>query len=130
MPSYNRVMLIGNVTRDPVLRHTASQTPVCNLVLAVNDRKKEGDKWVDKVDFIEVTLWNRQAEIAKDYLRKGSPVGIEAKLQQESREENGSWRSYIRVVAKKLILLEKQPADSGNKEASVANSVADEEVQF
>lgn len=130
MPDYNRTILMGNLTRDPILRYTSNSKAVCNLGLAVNDRIKKGDEWVDTVDFVEITLWERKAEIAKKYLRKGSPVFIEAKLRQETREQDGERRSQLTVVVKQLILLEKQTTDAGAPQVEEPAPGTDDEVRF
>ena len=77
MPSYNRVILIGNLTRDPELRYIPSGTAVTEISLAVNERRKgpNGEK-IDEVNFIDVTLWGRTAEIGSEYRGKGSPVWV------------------------------------------------------
>ena len=130
MPDYNRTILMGNLTRDPILRYTSNSKPVCNLGLAVNDRIKKGDEWVDTVDFVEITLWERKAEIAQKYLRKGSPVFIEAKLRHETREQDGERRSQLTVVVKQLILLEKLTTDAGESQVEEPAPGTDEEVRF
>jgi single-strand DNA-binding protein len=91
----NKVLLMGNLTRDPELRYTANGSPVCNLGLAVNNRRNE-----DEVLFIEVTCWAAQAESVASYMSKGRQVLVEGRLilrQWESQE--GQKRSKIEVVA-------------------------------
>ncbi|HIQ20858.1 MAG TPA: single-stranded DNA-binding protein, partial [Planctomycetes bacterium] len=87
MASYNRVILMGNLTRDPELRYTPNGTAVVDLRLAVNDRVKNASgEWVDQPTFVDVTLWARQAEVASEYLSKGSPVLIEGRLKLDTWE--------------------------------------------
>jgi single-strand DNA-binding protein len=75
--SYNRVILVGNLTRDPEIRYTPTGTPVCDIGLAVNDRvKSPSGEWTDQTTFVDVTLWERTAEVAGEYLSKGSQVLI------------------------------------------------------
>lgn len=105
MASYNRVILVGNLTRDPELRHIPSGTAVCEIGLAVNDRVKRGDQWVDETTFVDVTLWARTAEVAQQYLSKGSPVLIEGRLKLDTWEKDGQKRSKLRVVADKMQML-------------------------
>ncbi len=107
MASYNRVILIGNLTRDPELRYIASGTPVTEIGLAVNDRRKNANgEWVDETQFIEVTLWSRQAEVAGEYLSKGSPVLIEGRLKYDTWESReGEKRSKLRVVGERMQML-------------------------
>lgn len=105
MASYNRVILVGNVTRDPELKYIPSGTAVAELGLAVNDRVKKGNEWVDETTFVDCTLWARTAEVANEYLRKGSPVLIEGRLKLEQWEKDGQKRSKLRVVADKMQML-------------------------
>lgn len=105
MASYNRVVLVGNLTRDPELRYIPSGTAVSEIGLAVNDRVKKGDQWVDETTFVDVTLWARTAEVANQYLGKGSSVLIEGRLKLDMWEKDGQKRSKLRVVADKMQML-------------------------
>ncbi|MHB8974749.1 MAG: single-stranded DNA-binding protein, partial [Pirellulaceae bacterium] len=90
MASFNRVILLGNLTRDVELKYTASQTAVTDVGLAVNDRRKTASgEWIDEPTFLDVTLWGRTAEIASQYLSKGSPVLIEGRLKLDMWESDG-----------------------------------------
>ena len=105
MASYNRVVLVGNLTRDVDLRYTPSQTAVTDIGLAVNDRVKRNNEWVDEATFVDVTLWGRQAEVANEYLSKGAPVLIEGRLKLDTWEQEGQKRSKLRVVGEKMQML-------------------------
>lgn len=105
MASYNRVVLVGNMTRDPELRYIPSGTAVSDIGLAVNDRVKRGDQWVDETTFVDVTLWGRTAEIANEYLSKGSPVLIEGRLKLDRWEKDGQKFSKLKVIGEKLQML-------------------------
>lgn len=105
MASFNRVILVGNLTRDPELRYIPSGTAVSDIGLAVNDRVKRGDQWVDEVTFVDITLWGRTAEIANEYLSKGSPVLIEGRLKLDRWEKDGQKHSKLKVTADKLQML-------------------------
>jgi single-strand DNA-binding protein len=105
MASYNRVILVGNLTRDPELRYIPSGAAVSEIALAVNDRVKRGDQWVDETTYVDVTLWSRTAEIANEYLTKGSSVLIEGRLKLDTWEKDGQKRSKLRVVADKMQML-------------------------
>ena len=105
MASYNRVILVGNLTRDPELRYIPSGTAVSDISLAVNERVKKGDQWVDEVSFIDVTLWGRTAEIANEYLSKGSPLLVEGRLRQERWEKDGQKHSKLKVTCDKMQML-------------------------
>ena len=107
MASFNRVILVGNLTRDVELRFTQVGTAVTDIGLAVNDRVKRGDSWVEEPTFVEVTLWNRTAEVAHEFLAKGSPVLIEGRLKQETwhDRESGEKRTRLKVVCDRLQML-------------------------
>ncbi|MEC7354588.1 MAG: single-stranded DNA-binding protein [Planctomycetota bacterium] len=105
MASYNRVVLVGKFTRDVDLRYTPSQTAVTDIGLAVNDRVKRNNEWVDETTFVDVTLWGRQAEVANEYLSKGAPVLIEGRLKLDTWEQEGQKRSKLRVVGEKMQML-------------------------
>ena len=106
MASYNRVILLGNVTRDPELRYIPSGTAVTELGLAVNDKyKNKSGEWVEEATFVDVTLWGRTAEVAGEYLSKGSPVFIEGRLKLHSWETEGQKRSKLRVTCDRMQLI-------------------------
>lgn len=106
MASFNQVVLLGNLVREVELRHVgANNTAVSEITLAVNDRVKKGNEWVDEATFVDVTLWGRHAETASEYLSKGSPVMIEGKLKQQSWEKDGQKRSKHHVVCETLVLV-------------------------
>lgn len=100
MPNYNRVILMGNLTRDPELRYTPSGTAVVNFRMAVN-RNYRGQDGEDREEtlFIDVTAWRRQAEVINEYFSKGRPIFLEGRLQlDEWTNSEGQRRSKIRVV--------------------------------
>ena len=106
MASYNRVVLVGNLTRDPELRYIPSGTAVTEVGLAVNDRRKNAaGEWIDETTFIDITLWGRQAEIASEYLNKGSSVLIEGRLKLDTWEKDGKKNSKLRVVGERMQML-------------------------
>ena len=115
MASYNRVILIGNVTRDLEIRYLPSGMAVMDLGLAVNDRRKNSNtgEWVEETNFIDVTLWGRTAEIAGEYLSKGSPVFIEGRLKYETWEQDGQKRSKLKVVGEKMQLIGSRGGGAG-----------------
>ena len=109
MASFNKVILVGNLTRDPQVRYVASGTAVTEVGLAVNrqwtDRNSNERK--EEVTFIDVTLWGRTAEIAGEYLQKGRQVMIEGRLQLDQWEdrETGQKRSKLKVVGENMVML-------------------------
>jgi single-strand DNA-binding protein len=113
MASFNRVILMGNLTRDIELKYTQSQLAVTEIGLAVNERVKRNNEWVDEATFVDITLWGRNAEIASEYLSKGSPVLIEGRLRLDTWETDGQKRSKLRVVCEQLRLLGGRGGGSG-----------------
>ena len=104
--SINRVILVGNLTRDPELRHTPSGTPVCSLRIAVNSRRKdETGQWVDKPNYFSVTVWGQQGENCAQYLSKGRPVAIDGRLDWREWESDGGKREAVEVVAETVQFL-------------------------
>src|SRR5688572_11480611 len=99
--SINRVVLVGNLTRDPELRHTPSGTPVCSLRLAVNTRRKdESGQWTDKPNYFDITVWGQQGENCAQYLSKGRPVAIDGRLEwREWEAQDGAKRQAVEVIA-------------------------------
>ena len=102
MASYNRVVLLGNLTRDIELRYIGNGTAVTDIGLAVNDRVKRNDQWVDETTFVDITLWGRTAEVANEYLSKGSSILIEGRLKMESWEKDGQKRTKLKVVGERM----------------------------
>ena len=106
MASFNKVILVGNVTRDIELRYTAGGTAVTDVGLAVNERRKNASgEWDEEKTYIDCTLWARQAEVANEYLSKGSPVLIEGRLQLDQWEQDGQKRSKLKVVGERMQML-------------------------
>jgi single-strand DNA-binding protein len=128
MANLNKVMLIGNLTRDPELRHTPKGTAVSEISLAIKRiwNNDQGQKQED-VTFVDVTLWGRQAEVAQQYLTKGSPAYIEGRLQMDSWDdkETGKKRTKMKVVGEVLQLLGSRPSGAsggGNYSAPQSSS--------
>lgn len=106
MASYNRVVLMGNLTRDIELRYTPGGTAVTDIGVAVNDRRKTADgEWVEEVTFVDVTLWGRTAEVAGEYLGKGSPIFLEGRLKLDTWEKDGQKHSKLKVVCDRMQLI-------------------------
>jgi single-strand DNA-binding protein len=100
MPNLNRVMLMGNLTRDPELRYTPSNTAVANIGLAVNRRwRNQQGEQQEEVTFIDCEAWGRTAEVINQYLRKGRPIFIEGRLRLDQwQDKDGQNRSKLKVV--------------------------------
>ncbi len=105
MASFNRVVLVGNLTRDVELRFTPQGTAVTDVSLAVNERVKRNDQWVEEANFFDVTLWGRTAEVAGEYLSKGSSILIEGRLKLDRWEQEGQKRSKIKIVGERMQML-------------------------
>src|SRR5258708_19422400 len=108
MAKLNRVLLIGNLTRDPEVRYTPKGTAVADIGIAVNRvySGEDGEK-KEEVTFVDVTLWGRQAEVAQEYLKKGRQVFVEGRLQLDTWDDKqtGQKRSRLRVVAENMQML-------------------------
>jgi len=97
---FNKIILIGNLTRDPEMRYTPQGTSVCNFGIAVNRRYKQGDEIKKEVTFINVVVFGKQADTCGQYLNKGSTVLVEGRLQERRWEtEGGQQRSRHEIVA-------------------------------
>jgi single-strand DNA-binding protein len=123
--SFNKVILMGNLTRDPELRYTPSGAPVCNFDLAVNrSYTTQGGERRDEVCYITVVVWGKQAESCGEYLGKGRTVLVEGHLQQRSWETpEGQKRSKHEVVAERVQFLGPRKAGAGGP------SVGEEEAE-
>lgn len=114
MASFNRVILMGNMTRDVEVRYVSSNTAVTDIGLAVNDRRKNAaGEWMEETTFVDVTLWGRTAEIAGEYLGKGSPVLIEGRLKLDTWETDGQKRSKLKVVGERMQMLGRATGNGG-----------------
>jgi single-strand DNA-binding protein len=87
--SINRVTLLGNIGKDPEVKYTQQGTPVARISLATNERFKQGEEWKERTEWHNVILWARLAEIAKEYLHKGSKIAIEGSLRTRSWDQDG-----------------------------------------
>lgn len=119
MPNFNKVFLMGNLTKDPELRYTAGGAAVCNLRLAIN-RKYKGKDGNEKEDvcYVTVVVWNKTAENAGQYLKKGDPLFAEGRLQSKSWEtEDKQKRTTLEVVADRIQFLNRGKGGAGGGEA-------------
>ena len=116
MASFNKVILMGNLTRDPELRYTPNGAPVTELGIAVNRvyTTKDGDRR-EEVTFVDVTVWNRQAETCCQYLKKGRPVHVEGFLKLDSWDDKttGEKRSKLKIEAERVQFIGSQRDDAG-----------------
>ena len=136
--SFNKAIIAGNLTRDVELRYIPSGTAVADVSVAVNERRKQGEEYVDDVQFIDVTLWARNAEVASEYCQKGSAVLIEGRLVLDQWDaEDGSKRSKLKVVAQRFQMLGGRPSeqsepgpDKNPQEAPVGSGGGNEDIPF
>ena len=123
MASYNRVILVGNLTRDIELRHTPGGTAVTDAGIAVNDRRKnQAGEWVDETTFVDVTLWGRTAEVASEYLGKGSPILVEGRLKLDTWEAEGQKKSKLRVVCDRMQMLGSRGEGGASRSSNSSSS--------
>jgi len=118
--SVNKVILIGNLGKDPEVKYTPSGTPVAKITLATNERfKDKSGEWQDRTEWHNVVLWQRLAEIAGEYLKKGGKVYIEGRLQTRSWEDktSGQKKYMTEVVANDLVLLGGRGEGSGGDDS-------------
>jgi single-strand DNA-binding protein len=125
MASFNKVILLGNLTRDPEVRYTPKGSAVCDLGIAVNRSYTldSGEKR-EEVTFVDVVLWSRLAEIAGEYLKKGRPIFIEGRLQLDTWDDkqSGQKRSKLRVIGETMQLLGGRPPGAGGGAAEGGES--------
>jgi single-strand DNA-binding protein len=108
MASFNKVILLGNLTRDPEVRYTPKGTAVADLGLAVNrNYTAENGEKREEVTFVDVTFWGRTAEVAGEYLKKGRPVFVEGRLQLDSWDDkqSGQKRTKLKVIGETMQML-------------------------
>src|SRR5918994_3305946 len=112
----NRVVLTGNLTRDPELRTTSNGTPVCSLRVACNTRRKDASgEWVDKPNYFDVTVWGAQGENCATYLQKGRPVAVDGRLEwREWEAQDGSGkRQAVEIIANSVQFLGSRSDNTG-----------------
>ncbi len=112
----NVVVISGNLTRDPELRHLGSGMAVCKMRVAVNSRRKVNDEWVDKPNYFDVTVWGGLGENSAKYLSKGRPVTVEGRLDwHEWEDEGGNKRQAVQIIAD-TVQFGPRPQGSGAKD--------------
>jgi len=141
MNNINRVVITGNLTADPELRSTPSGTSVCNLRVACNTRRKDGEEWVDKPNFFNVTVWGAQGENAARFLSKGRPVAIDGRLEwREWEVQDGTKRQAIDIIADSVQFLGSRdqatpandgtPAEDDFQPAAAPAGAGDDDIPF
>ena len=133
MANINRVVLVGNLTKDPELRHTPSGTAVCKLRLAVNTRQKDQatGEWGDKPNYFDVTVWGNQGESCAQYLSKGRPVGIDGRLDwREWEAQDGTKRQAVEIIAESVQFLGSRGDSEGQSQYIPSSDVAADQSDF
>ena len=146
--SLNRVVIVGNLTRDPELRNTPSGTAVCSLRVAVNSRRKDQTgQWIDKPNYFNVTVFGQQGENCAQYLSKGRPVAVDGRLEWREWESEAGKREAVEIVAETVQFLGSRgdgeggsggaggggyiPADTGSAPAAdFPSSASDDDIPF
>lgn len=123
MTSYNRTIQLGNITRDIELRYTQSGTAVCELSIAVNERVKKQGEWVEETSFFDWTLWGRTAEIAQEYLGKGSAVLLEGRAKQDRWEQDGQNRTKVKFVCDRMQMVGKKDSSTSTERSGTKGEV-------
>ena len=119
----NRVIITGNLTRDPELRSLPSGMSVCSLRVACNTRRKDqSGEWVDKPNYFDVTIWGRQGENAAQYLSKGRPVAIDGRLEwREWQDQSGNKRQSVDIIADNIQFLSSPDGFNGGNGGGQSN---------
>jgi single-strand DNA-binding protein len=131
MADFNRVILMGRLTRDVELKYTPSGTAVTEIGLATSDRRKnQAGEWVEETVFVDVTLWGRTAEVASEYLSKGSTILIEGRLKYDTWESEGQKRSKLRVVGERMQMVGSRPGSAGPNAAKGRDSSSFDESEY
>ena len=129
MASFNKVLLMGNLTRDPELRYTSSGAAVASFGLAGNRKFKQGEDWKDEVCFVDITVWAKQGENCAQYLNKGSLVFHEGRLNYQTWETDGQKRNKLEVVANNVQFLTRQ-GDKVSMDTGSASTPPADDIPF
>jgi single-strand DNA-binding protein len=134
MSSFNKVIIMGRLTRDVELRTTSGGNSVIDLGLAINERRLGANgEWVDAIQFVDITFWNRKAEVIAQYFKKGSPILIEGALQLDRWEKDGKKFSKLKVRGTDFSFVgNKAETENGNGKAEpeLVTAMADDDIPF
>src|SRR5919205_3928050 len=117
MASFNKIIIVGYLGRDPVLRYTPDGTPVCNFSVATTERRKDRNgEMQDVTTWFRVNVWRRQAEVASKYLKKGRQVYVEGRLtQSEFQDREGQTRTTLEIQASDIQFLGSRGDEGGGE---------------
>jgi len=118
MPSVNKVILIGNLGKDPEVKYTPSGVQIAKFSLATSERVKKGDNWEEKTDWHNIVLFARQAEYAKEYLKKGMTVFVDGKISTRTWDDENGVRKYITEIIGNVVKNLSTKRDDNNHEPS------------
>jgi single-strand DNA-binding protein len=130
--SLNKVILVGNVGKDPEVKYSTSGTPIANFSLATNERFKDrSGEWQDRTEWHNIVAWQRLAEIVGEYVAKGSKLYVEGKIQTSSWEDRQSGERKYRteIVARDLLLLSPRENGGGDQQSPTSNDNEDQRFQ-
>ena len=129
--SLNKVMLIGRLGRDPETKYSANNTPICNFSLATSDRIRRGDNFEEKTEWHRIVVFGNQAENAGKFLKKGSQVFVEGKIQSRTyQDKDGNERTIVEIIANSLSFLDpKENSYSGQPERTYQQNSKEGETQ-
>lgn len=131
MASFNKVLLMGNLTRDPELRFTSNGSALAKFGLAVNRKYKSGEEWKEEVCFVDITVWGKQAENCAEYLSKGRPVFIEGRLQFSAWEtDDGQKRNKLEIVANTVQFLGQSGGGKSGMQQGTEDAPVKDDIPF
>ena len=120
----NKVMLIGHLGKDPEMSYTPSGVAVCRFSLATNDSYKgDNDQWVERTEWHNITVWRKLAETCSQYLKKGSKIYMEGKIQTDTYEKDGKKNYYTKIVMSELVMLDKKEGSTVSSETTNGTAV-------
>jgi single-strand DNA-binding protein len=121
MPSVNKVFLIGNLGKDPDVKYAPSGVPIAKFSLATSERVKKGENWEEKTDWHNIVLFSRQADYAKEYLKKGMTVFIDGKISTRTWEDESGVRKYMTEIIGNVVKNLSVKRDDNNHDSAAEN---------
>lgn len=130
MSGLNKVMLIGRLGRDPEIRYSANSTPICNFSLATSERIRKGDNFEEKTEWHRIVVFGNQAENASKFLKKGSLVFVDGKIQSRTyQDKDGNERTVVEIIANSLNFLDPKDNFNGQPERTYQQNPKEGETQ-
>lgn len=123
--SINKAYLVGNVTKDPVLKYTPNDNAVCTFNVATNRSIKKNDEWEDVATFHRVVVWGKIAEYINSNVAKGDPVVVEGRIENRSFEDEGVTKYISEIIADNVIPFERKSKSGNQKDAELADAASD-----